>query len=91
MIRQLDWEKAAKICDVHKGCNISAGLMEDWYYTADEIFDGENHVKGYPYVSSYWATPIVMVEKDDGTILLPCWKEGNDSDMPDWWTEGAEE
>ena len=90
MMRQLDWEDAAKICEEYKGCRIYAGLLEDLPYTEWEIFDGEKHVDNYVYVSSHWATPVLIIKRDDGNLIIPCWEKGEDSDMPDWWMEGAE-
>lgn len=91
-MRQLDWQKAAELCEEYKGHRVYAGLIEDWMYTSGEIFDGEKRVKNESvFVSSYWATPVIMVDGDDGfgTYVI-CWTEGDDCEMPDWWFEGDE-
>lgn len=92
MMYQIDWENAAKMCDELKGFKVYAGLIDDWWDTSGEIFDGEKRVYDeYVFACSKWATPGIMVERSDGFCkFIPCYKEGDDSDMPDWWTEGVE-
>ena len=88
-MRQLDWNKAREICEQNRGHKVDAGLDEDWFWTGGEIFDGENYISGDfpPYVASTWATPVLRVETDMGWMTIPCFMEGGNSEMPDWWTE----
>ena len=74
----LDFEKAYRICEEHPSSTIYAGLAEDWGCTAGVIWKDGKPFKDYCYLSSYWATPVVVVEgedpidcfkQDDGTAL----------------------
>lgn len=88
MNKQLDWKRAKEICEKYPGHEVSAGLSEDWFWTADTIFDGEKYISkrhSQPFVSSSWATPVVVVTLDEGYLEIPCWTYGDDADMPDWW------
>ena len=88
MSKQLDWDKAKEICEKHKGCVITAGLGEDMFFTGGVIFDGQHRVKEHaPFVASTWATPVVIVHTPEGHLCIPCYVNGNDPFMPDWWPE----
>lgn len=89
-MKQLDWKHAREICEKYHGHKVSAGLSEDWFCTGGTIYDGEKYVDEadtYVYVASMWATPVVVVEFDEGDLKIPCWMEGCDSDMPNWWAK----
>lgn len=68
-IRTLDWDKAAAILKDRKAVNASAGLGEDWYYTAGTILKDGKPVpdREGAYLSSCWATPTLRIENDDGS------------------------
>lgn len=88
MMRYFDWDKAKTICERNKGCEVHAGMEEDWYWTADMIYDGNKRVKCRPWLGSLWATPVCRVMYDDGSELtIPCWQEKEEVEMPDWWIE----
>lgn len=91
-MRYFDWDKAKTICEQHKGREIAAGMDEDWFLTADEIFDGKIRIAGEPVTYSYWATPVCRIYNDDGSHLtIPCFYTDYDCDteipMPEWWVE----
>lgn len=53
-----DWEKAARLIKERNPKKASAGLSEDWEYTAGTIYrDGEPVYDSYTYLASTWATP----------------------------------
>lgn len=91
MSKYFDWNKAKHICEKHKGLRILAGMNEDWFWTADEIFDGEKRVNGRPWLSSDWATPVCRVLNEDGsTLVIPCFQTDEKIEMPKWWVERDE-
>ena len=61
-----DWDKAARLIKEKKPKCADAGLQEDWYWTADEIYrDGEIVEDGNPYLASTWATPVLTLDGED--------------------------
>ena len=65
-MKVFDWDKAARIIKQNNIKNASAGLIEDWEYTAGEILEkGNPYMDSYTYLSSTWATP-VLVDEDKG-------------------------
>lgn len=87
-MRQLDWKRAKKICEKYSECEVSAGLAEDWWWTGDVIFENGKRVKNDAYVASSWATPVVSVELEEGRLEIPCWIDGDNAEMPEWWCNG---
>ena len=64
--------------------SVHCGMREDWYWTADKVF--ENGELSYDYdwesenisvagiTGSTWETPVMEVEFDDGrTEIVECW------------------
>lgn len=91
-MKYFDWDKAKDICYQHAGNSVYAGMAEDWYWTADEIFDGEIRIAGEPWTYSYWATPVCRIYNDDDSYMtIPCFYTADDGDtyvpMPEWWVE----
>lgn len=83
-LKVFDWEKAARIIKDKKAKNVSAGLKEDWFWTAGPILeDGEIPEKGYTYLASTWATPILEIDEGDAEVhRIDCYKM--QSETPDW-------
>lgn len=94
--KELDFKKAKEIIEMNKD-NIDyvvGGLAEDWGYTSATIFMNGKYVERDEdnfesfYGSSYWATPSVEIKYKDGTYkMFECYKEGKNSEIPDWWTK----
>ena len=92
--KELDFKKAKEIIEMDKD-NIDyvvGGLAEDWGYTSATIFKDDRYYDGSveDYESfcgaSYWATPSIEINYKDGTYeMFECYKEGKNSDIPDWW------
>ena len=87
-----DWHKAVRIIKKHNIKNASAGLAEDWDYTGgtilkngNPIFDGDT----YTYLSSVWATPVLLIEGTYDGIECWCWDDQCDWDAKTYWPRTA--
>ena len=81
-IMVFDWEKAAKLIAETKPRRVEAGLSGDWEWTGGVIYEDGTPIKeSCTYLSSTWATPMLMV---DGTYL-DCWRYA--SDTPGWYAD----
>lgn len=82
--RVFDWDKASRLILQHhsKGCVISAGLSEDWFWTGGTILrDGEPTSSHYTCLGSTWATPIIHFSYEDGKVeSYECWVWEAESD-----------
>jgi hypothetical protein len=73
-----DWDTAARLIKAAQPKVASAGLRDDWEWTAGEIYrDGEIE-KNYTYLASTWAVPELEL---DG-VLQPCFVMKNLA--PEW-------
>ena len=81
-----DWVKAAKIIIEKRPLNATAGLAEDWFWTAGRIYEDKDiSFDGYQYsyLKSLWATPILFLTyEDDGEETVDCWVRS--SERPEW-------
>ena len=70
----------------------AAGLREDWFWTGSSIWrDGKICTDEPPYLLSYWATPIIILEFEDGEEEIECWMQADESawDEDTNWPESA--
>lgn len=81
-----DWDKALKIIEKYPNCCIDAGMDEDWFWTADTIYDGKRRVKNDVWTDSVWATPVCRVCTDEGILTIPCYTTKK-QECPCWWPE----
>lgn len=88
MSQVFDWDKAAKIIK-ESGCTeAEAGLIEDWFWTAIDIFKGGQPVcSEWGWLASYWATPVIKI----GNTYHECYtqQENSDFDAHTRWPESA--
>jgi len=96
----MDFTKAKEViknyCEDDNGITASMGLQEDWACTSGCVFkDGKfQQVHDCAYLGSLWATPLLCIEKSDGSVrdLVMYTEVGRDdvqedlSKCPDWWT-----
>lgn len=86
-----DWHRAAEILRERSASYASAGLAGDMEWTGGAILaDGKPvpREETYTYLSSTWATPILVVDGDE----VPCFRM--ESEVPDWgsgtyWPDSA--
>lgn len=87
--KQFDWDKAARIIAERKPKTARAGLAEDWGCTSGRIWEDGKPVPEddtYVYLSSNWATPILVLDDDEEIV---CMKSGEDSG--EYWPDSAKE
>lgn len=78
-MKVFDWSKAAKLLVETGATYAEAGLAEDFEWTGGKIFDDGLPVKEdetYTYLSSNWATPVLVVNGEE----YPCWVDGEDTE-----------
>ncbi len=74
-----DWEKAAALIRDRKPFCAEAGLLEDWEWTGDVIYqDGRVVYDDNTYLASIWATPVLRISNE----MLECWRYKEDT--PGW-------
>ena len=88
--RVFDWGKAARIIKERQPSKAEAGLVEDWWETAGDIWrDGEIVPEDdtYTYLSSNWATPTLVLEGEQ----IACWIGEADTewDAGTYWPQEA--
>jgi hypothetical protein len=79
-----DFQKAKRIIEEKKDSikEASLGMHEDWFWTADTVFEDGEHLIDLDTVEkiagidgSYWATPTLQIEYKDGTKeAIPCYE-----------------
>ena len=87
-----DWDKAARIIKERNPERALAGLSEDWFWTGGTIWrDGKICTDEPPYLMSFWATPIIILEFEDGEEEIECWMRADESawDERTNWPESA--
>lgn len=79
-----DWDAAARMLVETKATRAEAGLRGDWEWTGGEIWaDGAPVRDAYTYLSSTWATPLLLLTMPDGSEeSRPCFRM--DHEVPDW-------
>ena len=66
----LDWKKLEDFIAERNPVEVSAGLINDWYYTAATVWqNGEWKDREAAYVTSYWATPGFQATMANGDVL----------------------
>ena len=66
----LDWKQLEKFIEERNPVEVSAGLVDDWYWTAATVYkDGEWQDKDAAFVTSSWATPGFEAEMENGDVI----------------------
>ena len=87
-----DWDKAARIIKERNPEKAAAGLSEDWFWTGAVIWnDGKISDEWKPYLKSYWATPVIVLESALDWEEIECWipAEETEWDENTHWPESA--
>ena len=88
-IRVFDWHKAARLILERRPRCVEAGLEGDMEWTGGTIYEeGAANTDSYTYLSSTWATPIIVMDGNDED----CWVWQSES--PGWdsstnWPQSA--
>lgn len=86
-----DWDKAAQEIKNRGATSASAGLIEDWGWTAGSILSDGKPIPAddtYTFLSSTWATPVLRIDGEN----IECYKM--QSEVPGWssdtyWPQSA--
>ena len=66
----LDWEVLEQFIKDRDPVEVSAGILNDWYWTAATVYeDGEWKDRDDAYVTSYWATPGFKATMQNGDVI----------------------
>jgi len=66
----LDWKKLEQFVSERKPKEVSAGILNDWFWTAATVYeDGEWKDRDRAYVTSSWATPGFKAEMENGDVI----------------------
>lgn len=66
----LDWQKLEQFVSERKPKEVSAGILNDWYYTAATVYeDGKWGDRGRAYVTSSWGIPGFKAEMENGDVI----------------------
>ena len=79
-----DWDKAAQIIKDRGAQSASAGLAQDWEWTAGLILKDGNPIPAddtYTYLASTWATPTLRINGEN----IECYKMK--SETPGWGSD----
>lgn len=78
--RVFDWQKAYEILTARNPKSASAGLKEDWRWTAGVIWsDHRPYCHDYTFLSSDWATPVLRFGDEE----IECWRKQEDCPVED--------
>lgn len=69
-MQTLDWKKLEQFIAERKPVEVSAGILNDWFWTAATVYEnGKWKNKSRAYVSSYWATPGFKATLKNGDVI----------------------
>ena len=104
-MKTYDFLKAKRIIKENKNIlqSASLGMHEDWYWTAETIWEDGKYVPNFPKNNksllkhtiggidgSLWATPTLELIFKDGTEkMIPCYNNGESEEKPEWFSLGV--
>jgi len=67
----LDWKKLEQFIKRRKPAEVSAGILNDWFWTAATVWENGrwSKDKDRAYVSSSWATPGFKATMKNGDVI----------------------
>lgn len=82
MNRIIDWEQIKKFVEERQPVEVSAGLLDDWFWTAATVYKNGKWIKDHGvYEHSYWATPGFKAEMPNGDVIeRAAWREMTEED-----------
>lgn len=99
-MRTYDYKLAKRFIQMHadKIACASLGMHEDWFWTAETVFQGgrftvnldDEDLKIAGINASSWATPMLECEMKDGTeVRKECHTGEADEQKPEWFALGC--
>jgi hypothetical protein len=82
MDRILDWGHIKKFVAERNPVEVSAGLLDDWFWTASTVYKDGKWIDDHgAYDHSYWATPGFKATMSNGDVIeRVAWREMTDDD-----------
>lgn len=79
----LDWEKLETFVAERKPIEVSAGILNDWFWTAATIYKDGQYIENHgAYTHSCWATPGFKAEMENGdTIEVVAYRRASVEEM----------
>lgn len=69
-MQTLDWERLERFIAERKPVEVSAGILNDWYWTAATVYEnGAWTGRDRAYVTSYWAQPGFKATMGNGDVI----------------------
>ena len=69
-MQTLDWKKLENFIKTRKPVEVSAGILNDWFWTAATVYEnGKWKDRNAAYVTSYWATPGFKATLKNGDVI----------------------
>lgn len=66
----LDWKKLEAFIEERKPVEVSAGILNDWFWTAATVYEnGEWKDRDRAYVTSSWAQPGFKATMENGDVI----------------------
>lgn len=66
----LDWKKLEAFIAERKPVEVSAGILNDWFWTGATVYEkGEWQDKSRAWVTSDWATPGFKATMENGDVI----------------------
>lgn len=80
----LDWDKLRAFVEERKPVEVSAGILDDWFWTAATVYENGEYKENHgAYTHSNWASPGFKALMSNGdTIEVAAYREATGEDMP---------
>lgn len=66
----LDWKALKAFVAKRKPVEVSAGILNDWFWTGATVYEKGKWVRNHrAYVTSYWATPGFKATLKNGDVI----------------------
>lgn len=70
MTNVLDWKKLKQFVKGRKPVEVSAGILNDWFWTGATVYkNGKYKRKHNAWIHSYWATPGFKATMKNGDVI----------------------
>ena len=69
-MKEFDWEKCREFVAEREPVEVTAGLLEDFYWTAGTVYQSGEWIDDHcAHLRSMWATPGFMAEMPNGDMI----------------------
>ena len=69
-MKALDWEMLKKFIEDRKPLEVSAGIINDWFWTAATVYENGKYIEDHrAYTESCWAIPGFKATMENGDVV----------------------